>query len=88
LPAITKWFSKSPCGRHVVLNHDHLVRFGSTLVPLEIRHNDRFARVEQSLSFFLECVNAHEGWPFLPLLRVSCAATKRCLTVSSSVPRT
>jgi hypothetical protein len=56
LPAITKWFvtiNDTPA-----LRTAYLARFGSVIVPLEISNNDHFTRIEQSLSFFLECVQA------------------------------
>ena len=56
LPAIQKWFISGPGG--VSLNRSYLSRFGSTIVPLEFSNNGQFTRSEQSLSFFLECVNA------------------------------
>lgn len=59
LPAVHKWFSKEPTkAGSISLNRPYLSRFGSTIVPLEISDNDQFTRVEQPLSFFLECVNA------------------------------
>lgn len=58
-PAIRKWFITSPDGdRRLSLNRSYLARFGSTTVPLEITHGEQFTRLEQSLSFFLECVHA------------------------------
>lgn len=59
LPATHKWFLKPPQkDAPTVLNAAYLAKFGATIVPLEISHNNHFARIEQSLSFFLECVNA------------------------------
>lgn len=55
LPAISNWFIQ---GSPTQLNASHFVPFGATLVPLEITHNDQFTRIQHSLSFFLECVNA------------------------------
>ncbi|TKA59263.1 hypothetical protein B0A55_11143 [Friedmanniomyces simplex] len=57
LPAVQRWFLTASDGR-LTLNRPYLARFGSTIVPLEISSNDRFTRIEQSLSFFLECVHA------------------------------
>ncbi|KAK5120475.1 hypothetical protein LTR85_006130 [Meristemomyces frigidus] len=59
LPAVQNWFAKTSDGQQVTLNRSYLSRFGSTIVPLEISNNDQFNRIEQSLSFFLECVHAH-----------------------------
>ncbi|KAH9827122.1 Cupin-like domain [Teratosphaeria destructans] len=56
LPAHRNWFAKSGDGS--TLNHAYLARFGSTIVPLEISNDEQFTRIEQSLSFFLECVHA------------------------------
>jgi hypothetical protein len=56
LPAINKWFVHTKNG--VTANGPYLSRFGSVIVPLEISNDERFSRTEQSLSFFLECVNA------------------------------
>lgn len=59
LPAIRKWFTPSATSAgQAVLNRSYLARFGSVHVPLEITNNDDFTRIEQSLSFFLECVQA------------------------------
>ena len=57
LPAIRRWFIPASNGT-VALNRQYLARFGATIVPLEISNNDKFTRIEQSLSFFLECVKA------------------------------
>ncbi|KAK3114510.1 hypothetical protein LTR53_007114 [Teratosphaeriaceae sp. CCFEE 6253] len=55
LPAVRKWFVTSSTG--VALDRAYLARFGTTTVPLEISNDDGFARIEHSLSFFLEpCV--------------------------------
>ena len=56
LPATGKWFTES--SDKVVLNRTYLARFGSAIVPLEFSNDSHFTRSEQSLSFFLECVNA------------------------------
>lgn len=56
LPAVSKWFSHT--ADHAVLNARYLSPFGATVVPLEITNNGQFVRIEQSLSFFLECVKA------------------------------
>ena len=56
LPAIQKWFDSSSGA--TILNRSYLARFGSTTVPLEISNNGQFARTEQPLAFFLECVHA------------------------------
>lgn len=59
LPASRKWFIKVPEeSSQLALDRSYLARFGSTRVPLEISNNDQFSRIEQSLSFFLECVHA------------------------------
>ncbi|CAK3892754.1 Hypothetical predicted protein [Lecanosticta acicola] len=60
LPAAQKWFTRGEYSksRTFILNTAYLSRFGATIVPLEISNADRFARIEQSLSFFLECVQA------------------------------
>lgn len=61
LPAVSKWFihGHSPDGGDLnQLNTSYLSPFGATLVPLEITNGDSFARIQNSLSFFLECVNA------------------------------
>ncbi|KXL42082.1 hypothetical protein M433DRAFT_157264 [Acidomyces richmondensis BFW] len=57
-PALRKWFTASDLP---ALNYTYLSRFGATTVPLEITNNDKFTRIEQSLSFFLECVNASDS---------------------------
>ena len=56
LPAIGKWFVQAD--DKTTLKRSYLSHFGSTIVPLEISNDDHFSRTEQSLSFFLECVNA------------------------------
>ncbi|KAK3725234.1 hypothetical protein LTR37_000745 [Vermiconidia calcicola] len=56
LPAVQKWFLKDPI--RIALNRSYLSRYGSAIVPIEISNNEQFSRTEQSLSFFLECVNA------------------------------
>ncbi|EMD01287.1 hypothetical protein BAUCODRAFT_204974 [Baudoinia panamericana UAMH 10762] len=59
LPAVQKWFAEdSNPHAGATLNRSYLARYGSTIVPLEISHNDQFNRIEQPLSFFLECVYA------------------------------
>ncbi|EME49318.1 hypothetical protein DOTSEDRAFT_68183 [Dothistroma septosporum NZE10] len=58
MPAIQKWFVTSADHETTSLNTSYLAKFGATVVPLEISNNDSFSRVEQSLSFFLECVSA------------------------------
>ncbi|KAF2207507.1 hypothetical protein CERZMDRAFT_23661, partial [Cercospora zeae-maydis SCOH1-5] len=57
LPAVHRWFEKAKNGR-VALDIAYLSKFGATIVPLEITNNGQFVRVEQSLSFYLECVKA------------------------------
>ena len=56
LPAISKWFVE--VSGKTSLNRAYLARYGSAIVPLEISNDSQFSRTEQSLSFFLECVNA------------------------------
>lgn len=58
MPAIHKWFLKSADNESIALNASYLAKFGATIVPLEISNYDSFSRIEQSLSFFLECVIA------------------------------
>lgn len=59
MPAIRKWFVASNGEKGALtLNTTYLAKFGSTIVPLEISNNNEFARIEQSFSFFLECVKA------------------------------
>lgn len=58
LPAIHKWFTGPSKATPIELNATYLAKYGATIVPLEISHNEQFARVEQSLSFFLECAQA------------------------------
>ncbi|KAK3075584.1 hypothetical protein LTR53_001022 [Teratosphaeriaceae sp. CCFEE 6253] len=65
LPAVRKWFVTSSTG--IELNSSYLARFGSTTVPLEISNDAAFARIEQSLSFFLE--------PYVPGGRAAMRAT-------------
>ncbi|KAI7188379.1 cytochrome P450, partial [Hortaea werneckii] len=61
VPAIAKWFLKaSGKGSSVLeINRSYLSNYASTLVPVEITNQDNFARIEQPLSFFLECVYSH-----------------------------
>lgn len=61
LPAVQEWFVKRSNGQQTSLNHSYLYRFGATRVPLEISNNDQFTRIEQSFSFFLECVYAQDS---------------------------
>ena len=56
LPATSKWFAEAS-GRRV-LNRTYLAPFGSAIVPLEFSNDSHFTRSDQSLSFFLECVEA------------------------------
>ncbi|KAK3700443.1 hypothetical protein LTR37_015947 [Vermiconidia calcicola] len=56
LPAVQKWFFED--SSRLALNRSYLSRYGSAVVPVEISNNEQFSRTEQSLSFFLECVNA------------------------------
>ena len=59
LPAVKKWFTRSRDGKDSIqLNTSYLSRYGSCVVPLEILNNEQFTRIDQSLSFFLESVNA------------------------------
>lgn len=55
-PATKKWFVE--VSGKILLDRTYLARFGSTIVPLEFSNENQFSRTEQSLSFFLECVNA------------------------------
>lgn len=60
VPAIQKWFKSLPKTKQVEINASYLARFGATIVPLELtNHEGHFVRIEQSLSFFLECVKSH-----------------------------
>jgi hypothetical protein len=56
IPAIQKWFLDSTqqgAGCH--LNINHLKKWGSAVVPLEITNEDgKFAQIHQPLQFFLE----------------------------------
>ena len=56
LPATSKWFAE--VSGSSVLNRTYLAPFGSAIVPLEFSNDNHFTRSEQSLSFFLECVEA------------------------------
>ncbi|KAK4506984.1 hypothetical protein PRZ48_000718 [Zasmidium cellare] len=58
IPATTKWFTKPTSTTPTRLNISYLSKYGATLVPLEISHENHFTRIQQSLSFFLECVTA------------------------------
>lgn len=58
LPAIHIWFAKPTSKTLALLNTTYLSKFGATIVPLEISNESQFTRIEQSFSFFLECVNA------------------------------
>ncbi|KAK6443411.1 hypothetical protein LTR95_000237 [Oleoguttula sp. CCFEE 5521] len=59
IPAITKWFTAPTRPDDAAsLNTRYLSRFGSTIVPLEITNEGNFTQIQQSLSFFLECVTA------------------------------
>ncbi|KAF2172944.1 hypothetical protein M409DRAFT_16895 [Zasmidium cellare ATCC 36951] len=58
LPAIHKWFTKPTPTTPTLLNTPYLSKFGATLVPIEITNEAHFTRIQQSLSFFLECVTA------------------------------
>lgn len=59
LPATRKWFRASPSNASICeLNSTYLSRYTTTLVPLEITHAEKFARIQQPLGFFLECVAA------------------------------
>ncbi|KAK5128163.1 hypothetical protein LTR08_004089 [Meristemomyces frigidus] len=66
-PAVSKWFTPPSASHPLTLNQAYLTRYGPTLVPLEITHDGQFARLEHSLSFFLECVLANAStfrtWP-------------------------
>jgi hypothetical protein len=42
----------------MVLNRTYLAPFGSAILPLEFSNDSHFTRSEQSLSFFLECIEA------------------------------
>ena len=57
LSATSKWFHQDVSGV-LTLNRSYFSRFGATIVPLEITNDDQFVRIEESLSYFLECVNA------------------------------
>lgn len=58
LPAISKWFTQPSAPSPRTLNTTYLYKFSATIVPLEISNNNHFARIQQSLGFFLECVHA------------------------------
>ncbi|KXT00703.1 hypothetical protein AC578_8236 [Pseudocercospora eumusae] len=57
MPAVKKWFLKD-AKNDLTLNTTYLAKWGSTIVPLEISNDNDFTRLEQSFSFFLECVKA------------------------------
>jgi len=61
VPAIEKWFLKPSSKKSGALeiNRSYLSNYASTIVPIEITNQDNFARIEQPLSFFLECVYSH-----------------------------
>jgi len=69
IPAVEKWFKqpgvkdKSKATR---LDARYLSRFKGVMVPLEITNNGDFVRIQNSLSFFLEFVNASESTYILP----------------------
>ena len=69
MPAVTKWF-KQPGGKNkskaTRLETRYLSVFGSTSVPLEITNDGNFVRIQHSLGFFLEFVNASESTYILP----------------------
>lgn len=56
LPAIKKWFviSQQPNA----INASYLAKYGSVSVPLEFTNGQTFARIQQPLSYFLECLAA------------------------------
>lgn len=81
IPAVTKWFtqpgskdkskdkSKSKSkdkGKATRLNKPYLSIFGSVSVPLEVTNNGDFARIQNSLGFFLEFVATSESTYILP----------------------
>lgn len=60
IPAVSKWFLPAGHGSTSVarLNARYLSAYGQTIVPLEITNKGDFVRIENSLAFFLEFVNA------------------------------
>ena len=68
IPAMKKWF-KQPSGkrRATRLDAQYLQGFGSASLPIEITNNGEFVRIQNTLAFFLEFVNASESTYILPL---------------------
>lgn len=71
IPAVTKWFKQPDSkgkGKSKVtrLDTQYLSVFGSVSVPLEITNNGDFARIHNSLGFFLEFVATSESTYILP----------------------
>lgn len=60
IPAVSKWFLPADHGStsNARLNAQYLSDYGGTTVPLEITNKGDFVRIQNTLSFFLEFVNA------------------------------
>lgn len=57
IPAASTWFLQPErAGEAAKLNSKYLADYGQVLLPLEITNNGEFARIENSLAFFLEFV--------------------------------
>ena len=69
IPAVKKWF-KQPGSKNrskaTRLNARYLSAFGNVIVPLEVTNNGDFARIQNSIGFFLEFVATSESTYILP----------------------
>ncbi|TKA24954.1 hypothetical protein B0A50_06052 [Salinomyces thailandicus] len=62
IPACEKWFVHAKDHHNPLsLNISYLSNYKSAIVPVEITNNDHFARTEQPLYFFLECVSSQSS---------------------------
>jgi hypothetical protein len=69
IPAVTKWFKQpgdNEKNKAARLDTCYIAGFGNVSVPLEITNNGDFVRIQNSLGFFLEFVNASESTYIIP----------------------
>jgi hypothetical protein len=67
---VTKWFKQpgqNKKNKATRLDACYLAKFGNASVPLEITNNGDFVRIQNTLGFFLEFVNASESTYIVPL---------------------
>lgn len=86
IPAVTKWFKQSRGdGKGIPLNIRYLSRFSAVNIPLEITNNGEFVRIQNTMGFFLEFVNAAESTWILPSCNRSDSPSSACTIPTAKI---